>query len=176
MTWLPIMFRIYVVCSDWILNIECCRIPLNIEAKHNDLVDTGRKLNVHKTFSRRLGRLLNVLRTFNLRPVSTGKTVVNGNMKYDEALCLGKINAESDDGMIWRSASKLRTDIFVVQSKEICELVTVDNIMEGEAIPPDSIKSFFKMFSTGNLYTTEEPSSKKSRLFDSNAAEAIFFC
>ena len=44
-------------------------------------VDTGRKLNVHKTFRRRPehktfrrrpGHLLNVLCTFNLRPVSTG--------------------------------------------------------------------------------------------------------
>ena len=35
-------------------------------------VDTGLKLNVHKTFSRCPGRLLNVLCTFNLRPVSTG--------------------------------------------------------------------------------------------------------
>ena len=35
-------------------------------------VDTGRKLNVHKTFRRRPGRILNVLCTFNLRPVSTG--------------------------------------------------------------------------------------------------------
>ena len=35
-------------------------------------VDTGRKLNVHKTFRRRPGRLLNVLCTFNLRPVSKG--------------------------------------------------------------------------------------------------------
>ena len=34
-------------------------------------VDTGRKLNVHKTFRRRPGRLLNVLYLFNLRPVST---------------------------------------------------------------------------------------------------------
>ena len=34
-------------------------------------VDTGRKLNVHRTFRRRPGRLLNVLCTFNLRPVST---------------------------------------------------------------------------------------------------------
>ena len=33
-------------------------------------MDTGRKLNVHKTFRRRPGRLLNVLCTFNLRPVS----------------------------------------------------------------------------------------------------------
>ena len=32
--------------------------------------DTGRKLNVHKTFRGRPGRLLNVLCTFNLRPVS----------------------------------------------------------------------------------------------------------
>ena len=35
-------------------------------------IDTGRKLNVHKTFRRRLGRLLNVLCTFSLRPVSSG--------------------------------------------------------------------------------------------------------
>ena len=34
-------------------------------------VDTGRKLNVHKTFKRRPRRLLNVFCTFNLRPVST---------------------------------------------------------------------------------------------------------
>ena len=37
-----------------------------------DPIDTGRKLNVHKTSRRRPGRLLNVLCTFNLRPVSTG--------------------------------------------------------------------------------------------------------
>ena len=36
-----------------------------------DLVDAGRKLNVHKMFSRRPGRLLNVLYTFNLRPKSS---------------------------------------------------------------------------------------------------------
>ena len=35
-------------------------------------VDTGRKLNVHKTFK---GRPLNVLCTFNLPPVSTGTLV-----------------------------------------------------------------------------------------------------
>ena len=40
-----------------------------------DPVDTGRKLNVHKTFKRRPGRLLNVLCTFNLRAVSTGEVV-----------------------------------------------------------------------------------------------------
>ena len=36
-----------------------------------DPVDTRLKLNVHKTLRRRPGRLLNVLYTFNLRPVST---------------------------------------------------------------------------------------------------------
>ena len=41
-------------------------------------VDTGRKLNVHKTFRRRPGRLLSVLCTFNLRPVSTGFLNVDG--------------------------------------------------------------------------------------------------
>ena len=33
-------------------------------------VDTGRELNVHKTFRRRPEHFLNVLYTFNLRPVS----------------------------------------------------------------------------------------------------------
>ena len=39
------------------------------------LVDTGRKLKVHKTFRRRPGRLLDVLCTFNLSPVSKGYIV-----------------------------------------------------------------------------------------------------
>ena len=38
-------------------------------------VDTGRKLNLHKTFRRRPGRLLNVLCTFHLHPVSTGSLI-----------------------------------------------------------------------------------------------------
>ena len=38
-----------------------------------DHVDTGCTFNVHKTFRGRPGRLLNVLCTFNLRPVSAGK-------------------------------------------------------------------------------------------------------
>ena len=46
-------------------------------------VDTGRKLNVHKTFRRRPGLLLNVLCTFNLRPVSAGKGTV---MQFKKAL------------------------------------------------------------------------------------------
>ena len=37
-----------------------------------NLMDAGHKLNVHKTPRRRPGRLLNVLCTFNLGPVSTG--------------------------------------------------------------------------------------------------------
>ena len=65
------------------------------------------------------------------------------NKKCDEALRLAKINAESDDRMIWSCASKLRNDIFAVQSKQICESVPVNNVIEGEAIPPDSVKSFF---------------------------------
>ena len=41
-------------------------------------VDTGRKLKVHKAFRRGPGRLLNVLlRMFNLRPVSTGYSLIN---------------------------------------------------------------------------------------------------
>ena len=39
-------------------------------------VDTRGKLNIHKTYSRRPERLLNVFCTFNLRPVSTGLHVL----------------------------------------------------------------------------------------------------
>ena len=49
-------------------------VPLTILcSKLIDPVDTGRKLNVYKTFRRRPGRLLNALCTFSLRPVSTAK-------------------------------------------------------------------------------------------------------
>ena len=37
----------------------------------NNPVDTGHKLNILKTFRRRLGSLLNILCAFNLHPVST---------------------------------------------------------------------------------------------------------
>ena len=46
-------------------------------------VDTGRKLNVHKTFKRRPGRLLKVLCTFNLRPVSTGQGFSSLNVTFN---------------------------------------------------------------------------------------------
>ena len=44
-----------------------------MKGKRVNPVDTGRKLNVHEAFRKRPGRLLKVLCTFNLRPVSTGK-------------------------------------------------------------------------------------------------------
>ena len=58
-----------------------CRIKKILKQKHFYFqrlylrcfpVDIGRNLNVHKTSRRCLGRLLNVLCTFNLRPLSTG--------------------------------------------------------------------------------------------------------
>ena len=56
---------------------------------HNNPLDTGRKLNVPKTFRRR-GSLLNVLCTFNLRPVSRG-----------EKNCLKLILVENRTVMYW---------------------------------------------------------------------------
>ena len=44
-----------------------------------NLLDTGRKLNVHKTFRRRPGRVLNVLCTFNLQLLSMGNQVWHEN-------------------------------------------------------------------------------------------------
>ena len=61
-------------------------------------VDTGLKLNVHKTFIRRPGRLLNVLCTFNLRPVST-------------AFILVKIHS------LWRFVAKFVSNIWMVIRK-----------------------------------------------------------
>ena len=45
-------------------------IRMGLEPKLRHPLDTARKLNVHKTFRRRPERLLNVLCTFNIRPVS----------------------------------------------------------------------------------------------------------
>ena len=49
-------------------------------------VETGRKLNVHATFRRCLGRLLNVLCTFNLCPVSTGRIAIIVKISKDKFL------------------------------------------------------------------------------------------
>ena len=51
-------------------------------------LDTERKLNVHKTFRRRPGRLLSVLCTFSLRPVSRGYGLneINDNVTKTEVI------------------------------------------------------------------------------------------
>ena len=58
-----------------------------------DPVDTGRKLNVHKTFRRRPGRLLNFLCTFSLRPVFTGEVfsgvISHGRLKFSSFIQMG---------------------------------------------------------------------------------------
>ena len=96
------------------------------------------------------------------------------NMWYDEAHCLAKINTERGDRMIWRCASKLRNDIFVVQDKKICDPVTIYKIKEGEAIPLYSLKSFFKMLCKGKFSATVELSLKKSQLNYSSAVGSVF--
>ena len=56
-----------ILIRAWAISYDCWKYL------RTHPVDTGRKLNAHKTFRRRPGRLLNVvLVTFNLRPVSTG--------------------------------------------------------------------------------------------------------
>ena len=52
----------------------------------NNPVDTGPKLNVHKTFRRRPERLLNVLCTFNSCPVLTGKSI--DWFLYNDSFCV----------------------------------------------------------------------------------------
>ena len=59
-----------------LLGIGLEELCFSLDYPPHDPVDTGRKLNVHKTFRRRPGHLLNVLSTFNLRPVSTGEIIL----------------------------------------------------------------------------------------------------
>ena len=47
-------------------------------------IDKVRKLNVHKAFRRRPGRLLNILCTFNLRPVSREKVLFESECSHSE--------------------------------------------------------------------------------------------
>ena len=60
-------FLVYVAAGNW---AETLRLYYR-KFMDSYPVDTGPKLNVHKAFRRRPGRLLNVLCTFNLRPVYT---------------------------------------------------------------------------------------------------------
>ena len=57
---------------DWVIQLKHFTKIVAVNYFLRIPVDTGRKLNVNKTFRKRPGRLLNVLCTFSLRPVSTG--------------------------------------------------------------------------------------------------------
>ena len=60
--------------EEWTGRAGLRNLSLVIAEKECNPANTGRKLNMHKTFRRRPVRLLNVLCTFNLRPVSMRKT------------------------------------------------------------------------------------------------------
>ena len=67
-----ISWKVFRISSFWIRFREDTIKSRSLGSSLNNPVDTRRKLNVHKTFKRHPGRLLNVLCTLNLRPVSTG--------------------------------------------------------------------------------------------------------
>ena len=56
--------------------------------RSTDCPDTGCKLNVHKAFRRRPGRLLNVLCTFSLRPVSRVDLWAKGPARFLNLSCV----------------------------------------------------------------------------------------
>ena len=58
--------------------------------KDRSLLDTERKLNVRKTFETRPGRFLNVLCTFNLRPVSITPTNLISFSEEETFVCTGR--------------------------------------------------------------------------------------
>ena len=80
-------------------------------------LDTGRKLNAYKTFRRRPGHLLNVLRTFDLSPVPSG----GGGIQMWIWFCSSNIpgvftlqiflSAPSRDDLLW--SGTLYNNIFV---------------------------------------------------------------
>ena len=78
-------------------------ILVNNNHDSNIPVDTGRKLNVHKTFRRRPGRLLNVLCTFNLRPASTG---IRGAAEVHKAIKENSISFKRTDYRVTDSPNK----------------------------------------------------------------------
>ena len=73
-------FMTWQTYEQWInkqkyFNAYLLLIRNNVRMCNHHPVDTRRKLNVHKAFRRRPGRLLNVLYAFNLRPVSIRQSV-----------------------------------------------------------------------------------------------------
>ena len=68
------MHILYIYIYIYILCTHICILTMGRYSETFSAfpIDTRRKLNVQKTFRRRPGCLLNVLCTFNLRPVSTG--------------------------------------------------------------------------------------------------------
>ena len=77
-------------------------------------VDTGRKLDVNKTFRRRPGRLLNVLCTSNLRPVST--ITSTGPLEINSFSCDIFIKTVSFDSDLhaskWSSSPSISSSLF----------------------------------------------------------------
>ena len=63
-----VCYRLFIQRILFGLSAVCFKENLYVSEENNSSfpVDTGRKLNVHKTFRRCPGRLLNVLCTFNL--------------------------------------------------------------------------------------------------------------
>ena len=104
--------------------------------------------------------MLRLCNSLNIEAINH-ETVVwkKGNMRYD---------TEGEDHKMWRCAGKLHNDIFTMQIQQISEPVTANNMIKGEAIPSDSVKSYFKMLYTRKNSGTENLSSKKPLLVNSD--------
>ena len=91
-------------------------------------VDTGRKLNVHKTFRRRPGRFLNVLFTFNLPPVSTGLFCLTG-FRMPPWHCMKCVLIRS---FFWSVFSRVQTEFGEIRSIRMREIRTRKNSILGQ--------------------------------------------
>ena len=74
---LHVLIHFLPVLQSWLQKWYHEIIKVSIILLSPDPVDTECTLNVHKTFKRSPGRLLNVLRTFSFRPVSTGECKID---------------------------------------------------------------------------------------------------
>ena len=67
----------------------------------------------------------------------------------------------------------LRKEILQFRSNPLAKPLTVEEIMRGEVNPPESVKEFFQILSTG---PSGDLSSRKEKLVNSTSADVVYAC
>ena len=114
--------------------------------------------------------------TLEIKSNATKKLVAcKKGMSLEEASTSAISTEQKDDKLMWECALKLRKEILDLKPEPLEEPLTVDDILKGEVKIPDSVNNFFTTLYVGNNLT-KNLTSKKQRLIDSTAADAVFCC